>query len=530
MHLLGWPVPIGRATALHQSTMLDAKFGVLGAALGLPVDYAKVCLNSRCTYTRQLATCLLVSCILSPVLLHLPSAWMRHVMNVGVSALFLIGVLRLHTGFLHLLGACLLVYTTVKYRVGGATYMPWIVFVTVMVHMLYTYVCPALLTFSHCVRELNHVPLTTVEISSMHMVLVMNLSSFAWSCYDGQLRPKNAVLDQQQSAAAITEMPSLLEFLGYCFYFPGVLVGPSTRFRDYQRWANGTLYQPMRHVPSGRWIEALRELLVAVISLVLMTSLGGFYDYLRLPNTADVLYSWPWWQRILFLQVCGIVARFRYFGVWSLSNSACILSGLAYNGMDLATNKARWDRCKNVYVVRIETSHNWKEVLDAWNANTNIWLREAVYKRLAGNKKPGFGSVLGTFLASAIWHGIAPGYYLSFVLGAMCQWLARLLRKSVRPIFFANPRSPDPTLRTMSQYSFAQIVYSLLSSVITLTSVNYAAMPFLTLGLWESIQACRAVYWHYHIIVASGLLAFQLGLGKLLRPYHQRPPPSKKQH
>lgn len=26
------------------------------------------------------------------------------------------------------------------------------------------------------------------------------------------------------------------------FYFPGVLVGPSTRFVDYRAWANGTIY------------------------------------------------------------------------------------------------------------------------------------------------------------------------------------------------------------------------------------------------------------------------------------------------
>lgn len=98
--------------------------------------------------------------------------------------------------------------------------MPWIVFVACMAHMLYT----------HCVRELNHVPLTTIEISSMHMVLVMNLTSFAWSCRDGQLVAIDT-LDEVQKAVRITQMPSLLAYLGYCFYFPGVLVGPSTRFQ-----------------------------------------------------------------------------------------------------------------------------------------------------------------------------------------------------------------------------------------------------------------------------------------------------------
>ena len=139
--------------------MASAVFVRMADLLGLPVDYAK------------LAACLVMSFVLSPMLPRLPRAWMRHMMNMGVSAVFLVGVLQLYRGVWHLLGASLFTYAAVYFRVGGATYMPWIVFVACMAHMLYT----------HCVRELNHVPLTTIEISSMHMVLVMNLTSFALS-------------------------------------------------------------------------------------------------------------------------------------------------------------------------------------------------------------------------------------------------------------------------------------------------------------------------------------------------------------
>ena len=153
----------------------------------------------------------------------------------------------------------------------------------------------------------------------------------------------------------------------------------------------------------------------------------------------------------------------------------------------------------------------------------DVWLRESVYKRLAGPHKPGFGSVFGTFLTSAIWHGIAPGYYLAFLLAAMCQWLARLLRKSVRPIFFANPRMPDPTPSTWKQYTTAQVLYSVVSMVCTISSVNYVVIPFFTLTLRGSLQGYRAMLWHYHVIVALGLLAFQAGLGRALRPWHKAP-------
>ena len=50
----------------------------------------------------------------------------------------------------------------------------------------------------------------------MQMVLVMNLTSFAWNCYDGQLRTDKQ-LDEVQMRDRVMTMPSLLEFLGYWY-------------------------------------------------------------------------------------------------------------------------------------------------------------------------------------------------------------------------------------------------------------------------------------------------------------------------
>ena len=127
-------------------------------------------------------------------------------MNLGVSAFFLLGILRLYGGVMHLLAACFLTYGIVRFRIGGRKYMPWIVLVGAMSHMLYT----------HCMREFGQVPVTTMEISSMQMVLVMNLTSFAWNCYDGQLRTDKQ-LDEVQMRDRVMTMPSLLEFFGYWY-------------------------------------------------------------------------------------------------------------------------------------------------------------------------------------------------------------------------------------------------------------------------------------------------------------------------
>lgn len=75
---------------------------------------------------------------MSPMLPALPQAWMRHAMNIAVSLLYLCGILNLFSGTLQLFALSLAVYYMVKYRVGGAEKMPWIVFAVVMTHMTIT--------------------------------------------------------------------------------------------------------------------------------------------------------------------------------------------------------------------------------------------------------------------------------------------------------------------------------------------------------------------------------------------------------
>ena len=112
-------------------------------------------------------------------------------------------------------------------------------------------------------------------------------------------------------------------------------------------------------------------------------------------------------RRLLYVQACGVVARFKYYAVWELTEGAIILCGLGFNGFDPTTGRTRWNRCRNVDILRIETAENYKVLFDNWNMRTNVWLRECVYKRVTPKgKKPGFRSSMTTFVASAVWVSI----------------------------------------------------------------------------------------------------------------------------
>ena len=131
-------------------------------------------------------------------------------------------------------------------------------------------------------------------------------------------------------------------------------------------------------------------------------------------------------RRVWILEMLGVSTRMKYYGVWSLTEGACILSGLGYKGVDPKTGKVDWNRLQNVNPVGVELAQNSRAYLENWNINTNHWLRNYKYMRVTPKgKKPGFRASLATFETSAFWHGFYPGYYLSFVLAAFLQTIAK---------------------------------------------------------------------------------------------------------
>lgn len=85
---------------------------------------------------------------------------------------------------------------------------------------------------------------------------------------------------------------------------------------------------------------------------------------------------------------------------------ASILTGLGFNGYS-KSGEVLWNRTANVDIMNIEFAPSFKVLLDSWNMNTNVWLRNSVYKRVTPKgKTAGLASVMITFLTSAFWVGV----------------------------------------------------------------------------------------------------------------------------
>lgn len=438
-------------------------------------------------------------------------ATLKHVASIAVTTVYLYGILELKWSFAQLLANCLITYFMTYANVGGKRNMPWYVFTFQMGH----------LTINHLIRAYGNIPLTTIEITAMQMVLCMNLTSFAWSVHDGKNRTADQC-DEQQRSMRITdaEFPSLLEFLGYAFYFPGVLVGPSTRYTDYRDWASGKIYKTKDgNPPSGRFLTGSIELLKGLAFMAVWATYSPrfFYEAFITPaGDPSSALQFGFSGRIAYVFVVGIVARFKYYGIWTLTNGACIVSGLSYNG-NRADGSSRWDRCKNINVLGVEFANNWKELLDAWNMNTNVWLRNNVYKRVARpGKKPGFKSTMATFLTSAFWHGVAPGYYFTFVLGGLLQSVGRSARSHFRPLAFKDVRSPNPTPSTLTKFNAVQLAYCAVCILATQLTMDFAVLPFMLLEVKKSWAGWGELYYFGILAALIPMIAFRLGAGRAL--------------
>lgn len=302
--------------------------------------------------------------------------------------------------------------------------MPWIGFVFLMGHM----------SINHIERQVVN-DSSRVDITGAQMVLVMKLTAFCWNVHDGRIPDSD--LSDFQKERQIKRLPDFLDYAGYVLFFPGLFAGPAFDYSDYKSYITTTMFElpkgidPSKAPPTRRQRKiprsgtpAMYKMAEGLIWIVGFLQFSGYYPSSFLLSDDYMKYGFI--RRVWILYMRGLTARMKYYGVWALTEGACILSGIGYRGVDKVTGKAQWDRLTNVKPLEIEFAQNVRAYLGGWNINTNSWLRNYVYLRVTPKgQKPGFLATLATFVTSAFWHGFYPGYYLAFVLAAMTQDISK---------------------------------------------------------------------------------------------------------
>ncbi|VEU21202.1 DEKNAAC102163 [Brettanomyces naardenensis] len=381
--------------------------------------------------------------------------------------------------------------------------MPWVNFIFLMIF----------LCFSHLKTQFSRLDPSSadIDVTGAQMVLVMKLTSFAWSYRDGQLykndREKfNRELNQFQRSRAIINAPSIISYLGYVFFYASLVTGPSFDYADYERFILTDVFNDVpeskrpgrshkkRKIPkSGR--VALLKVAQGVLWAALMFQLKPYFrmDYVesvKFRNEHSLIYM------ILYLWGLGFTMRLKYYTAWLVSEAACIVCGLGYNGYDASKNKLYWNRVQNVDTWGFEFGQDVHDCLEAWNMNTNKWLKNHVYLRCCnvdpktGKPITGVIPTFATFLTSAFWHGTIPGYYMTFVAGAIIQTVGKIFRRNLRPMFITKDGS------VVSKW---KPVYDVVCWIVTQATFGYITIPFLILDFGRSLRVWSSCYFWVHI-------------------------------
>ncbi|KAI5820052.1 MBOAT, membrane-bound O-acyltransferase family-domain-containing protein [Pyronema omphalodes] len=460
--------------------LIDLPFAWASNSLGTSKDELKLIFSFLLSYP------------LAGILKRLPDTqpWKKNCFLIGVSLFILVGLFDLWGGIRTLFISAAGAYAISAYVEGP--YMPWVGFVYLMGHMLY----------SHMYRELYPNP-GVVDVTGAQMVMVMKLTAFCWSVHDGRLPDEE--LSEFQKDRKISALPNLLDYAAYVLFFPSLFAGPAFDFREYQRWLDCSMFDVQvpdnksggtkrkRKIPKSH-IPATKKAITGLFWIFVFMKLSGMYTMEFMLSNEMLNYSFL--RRVWFIYAFSFSARTKYYGVWSLTEGACILAGLGYNGVD-KNGVERWDRITNIDPIALETAQNTKAYLEAWNMNTNKWLKNYVYLRVTPKgKKPGFRSSMATFGTSALWHGISPGYYLTFVTASLVQTTAKHFRRHVRPFFITADNKSN------GRYKSAYDIFGWLA---TQLGFSYVVAPFIFLSFSDSIKIWARLYFFAHIGLFAAL-------------------------
>ncbi|KAK6454421.1 MBOAT, membrane-bound O-acyltransferase family-domain-containing protein [Scheffersomyces xylosifermentans] len=427
---------------------------------------------------------------------------LKNVYNVTVSAFYVFGILNLRSGILTLFISAMGCYFITRYLRTSA--MPWVNFLFLMLHLCYSHL--------HTQFFVEYDP-TIIDITGAQMVLVMKLSAFGWNIHDGK-QPK-ASLTQFAQERVVKKHPNLLPYIGYVFFYASLLTGPAFDYADYDKFIHSTLFDDVpdskrpgkrkRRIPRSG-VQSFKKTMQGFFWAIILLQLP---KYVNLPYvlSGEFYANHNFIYRIFYLWILGFGHRLKYYTIWLIAEGACILCGLGYNGYDTATDTFKWDRVQNIDPWAFETGQNVHACLEAWNMNTNKWLKNYVYLRIARKgKKPGFKSTLFTFVTSAFWHGTRPGYYLTFVLGAVLQTVGKIYRRNLRPIFLeADGKTPKPSKKL---YDFACYLGTQLA-------FGFISQPFVILDFRKSVYCWYTCYFYITIISVVTIFVFKGPYGKV---------------
>ncbi|XP_028929589.1 lysophospholipid acyltransferase 7 [Ornithorhynchus anatinus] len=367
-------------------------------------------------------------------------------------------------------------------------------------------------------------PAPTPFTNAIQLLLTLKLVSLASEVqeFNRARREEATAFAKTPAVGLLLGVPTLPEMLSYSYCYVGIMTGPFYRYRTYQDW----LSQPYAGtVPT--WQPLLRRARLAPLFGLLFLLSSHFFplDYVR----EEAFYARSFAFRLFYMTPVFFTFRMRFYVAWIMAECGCIAAGF---GAYPVGAKARagggptvecpppdsperagaveydYETIRNINCHGTDFCVRVRDGMRYWNMTVQWWLAQYIYK-----SAPARSYVLRsawTMLLSAYWHGIHPGYYLSFLTIPLCLAAEGTLESGLRGRLGPGARRG----------------WDWVHWFLKMRAYDYMCMGFVLLSLGDTVRYWASVGFCIHLL-ALALLGLGLALGGGPGRRGNRPPPDK---
>ncbi|XP_001378508.1 lysophospholipid acyltransferase 7 [Monodelphis domestica] len=352
-------------------------------------------------------------------------------------------------------------------------------------------------------------PAPTPFTNAVQLLLTLKLVSLASEVQE--LRAQKEDPAKPPPVGRLLAVPSLAQTLSYSYCYVGLLTGPFYRYRTYHDW----LHQGSAATAVPSWEPlVLRARPAPVFGLLFLLSSWLFpLEAVR----EDAFYSRSLAFRLFYMLPIFFAFRMRFYVAWIAAECGCIAAGFGAYPVGAksragggptrpcpapdspeagAATKYDYETIRNIDCHGTDFCVRVRDGMRYWNMTVQWWLAQYIYKTA-----PARSYVLRsawTMLLSAYWHGIHPGYYLSFLTIPLCLAAEGCLESGLR-----SRLGPE-----------AQHAWDWVHWFLKMRAYDYMCMGFVLLSLQDTLRYWASVYFCIHLLALAGLgLGLALGGG-----------------
>lgn len=313
------------------------------------------------------------------------------------------------------------------------------------------------------------------------------------------------------------KQPSFYEFLSYSYCYCGLTTGPYFRYKTFKDMVN---QENPREIST--FIPAMRNLITLPLYGVVYLFLNHHFPISHIGSEEYVNHPLGVVYQLAYLVPTFIGFRWRFYIGWLLAESGCMMLGLgAYpfstdakpgqgptksvseqNGsvkgsehdeiQDVYRDTHSFETIHNIKIFEVEFSPSMSSTMKNWNLTIQWWMASYVHRKLPFKNRN--LRMFITLLVSAFWHGVAPGYYLTFLMVPFVVIAEVQMEKAIKP--YLSPK--------------LCYCYDWLGWFFHYRSMEYLGCGFMLLQLEPCLAAWKSMYFVGHVVIFAFIVISML--------------------